>query len=172
MSYLSENLSIIGLWVKDEPGVMMKITGMFARRGFNIASITVGHSERAGFSRITIAAEGDESTIEQITKQLHKLVDVIKVQHLPPGKTTLRECALIKVKTLNNTIRQEIITLIELYRAKSIDVSAKTITIEVVGSSRKIDSFIDLVKEIAPIREIARSGIIAMPRGDSAITLD
>jgi acetolactate synthase-1/3 small subunit len=164
--------SIIGLLVQDRPGVMMKITAMFARRGFNISSITVGHSERQGFSRITIGAEGDEQTIEQIIKQLNKLIDVVKVQHLNLLNTTMRECALIKVNINTNETRQEIITLIDLYRAKAIDVSSKTITIELVGSQRKINSFMEVISEIAPIREISRSGVIAISRGEESITLE
>src|SRR5271157_1290059 len=109
----AENRVCIGLLVYDHPGVMMKITGMFARRGFNIASISVGHSERPGFSRITIVAEGDEDTIEQIIKQLHKLIDVVKVQHLEPSKTTIREAAIVKLNVRDNSARQEIMTLVD-----------------------------------------------------------
>jgi len=167
-----EHVSFIGLLVHDSPGVMMKITGMFARRGFNISSITVGHSERPGLSRITIGAEGDSGTIEQIIKQLNKLVDVVKVQHMRPDLTTLRECALIKIFIKDHIIRQEVITLIDLYKAKAVDVSQKYITIEVIGGIRKIDSFIAVISDIAPIREIARSGVIAINRGKSSITLD
>ena len=167
-----DKISIIGLLVHDHPGVMMKITGMFARRGFNISSITVGHSERPRFSRITIGAEGDQNTIEQIIKQLNKLVDVVKVQHLTPSNTTIRETALIKVFVKDNTSRQEIITIIDLYRAKAVDVSKKYITIEVVGGRTKLTSFIEVISEITTIREIARSGLVAISRGASAITLD
>lgn len=166
-----DGISIIGLLVHDSPGVMMKITGMFARRGFNISSITVGHSERPGLSRITIGAEGDEQTIEQIIKQLNKLVDVIKVKHMKQPKTTVRECALIKTYVKDHVARQEIVTVIDLYRAKAVDVSQKYITIEVVGGPLKIDSFIEVVSDIAPIREIVRSGLMAISRGKSAIKL-
>jgi acetolactate synthase-1/3 small subunit len=164
--------TIIGLLVQDHPGVMMKITAMFARRGFNLSSITVGHSERPGFSRITLAAEGDEPTIEQIIKQLHKLIDVVKVQLLDERTTTVRECALIKVAIKDKSVRQEVITLIDLYKAKAIDVSTKVMTIEVVGGLRKIDSFIDVISEIAVIKEIARSGLLAVARGEESISLD
>ncbi|MHA1338466.1 MAG: acetolactate synthase small subunit [Promethearchaeota archaeon] len=165
-------LSIIGLLVHDKPGVMMKITGMFARRGFNIASITVGHSEKAGLSRITIAADGDEATIEQIIKQLNKLVDVIKVQHFRPENTTIRECALIKVVYKDHIVLQEITTIIDLYRAKAVDVSEKFITIEVVGGPQKITSFIEVIGDIAPIKELVRSGLMGIPKGRTTISLD
>lgn len=168
---IKPHISFIGLLVHDNPGVMMKITGMFARRGFNISSITVGHSEKPGLSRITIGAEGDEATIEQIIKQLNKLVDVIKVQHMRSDQTTLRECALIKVFIKDHDVRQEIVTLIELYKGKAVDVSQKYITIEIIGGIRKIDSFLEVVSDVAPIREIARSGVIAINRGKTAITL-
>jgi acetolactate synthase I/III small subunit len=166
------NQVCIGLLVYDHPGVMMKITGMFARRGFNISNISVGHSERPGFSRITIMAEGDEATLEQIVKQLHKLIDVVKVQHLEPQKTTMREAALVKVNVKDNQGRQEIMTLIEIYKGKVIDVTSKTMTLEIVGTQRKVDSFIDLISEIGTIKEIARSGVLALYRGEESITLD
>jgi acetolactate synthase-1/3 small subunit len=168
-----ENHVCIGLLVYDHPGVMMKITGMFARRGFNIASISVGHSERPGFSRITIVAEGDEDTIEQIIKQLHKLIDVVKVQHLEPSKTTIREAALVKLNVRDNAARQEIMTLVDIYRgAKVIDVTSKTITLEVTGSEAKLESFIELVAEVGTIKEIARSGVLALIRGEESISLE
>lgn len=166
------DISIIGLLVNDSPGVMMKITGLFARRNFNIASITVGHSEKPGLSRITIGAEGDPATIEQIIKQLNKLIDVVKVQYLKPESTTLRECALIKVMLKDSSERQEVITLIDLYKVKAIDVSDKFVTIEVVGGPRKVDSFIEVLSDIVPIREIVRSGLMGMSRGQSSITLE
>jgi acetolactate synthase-1/3 small subunit len=162
----------IGLLVYDHPGVMMKITGMFARRGFNIASITVGHSEREGFSRITIVAEGDEQTIEQIIKQLNKLIDVIKVTHMFPQNTTMRELAIVKINIKDNNDRQEVLTLVEIFRSKVVDVTAKTMTIELVGTESKISSFIELIGSVVPIREIVRSGLVALGRGEDSITLE
>ena len=172
MSISKKNNTVgIGLLVQDQPGVMMKITGMFARRGYNIASITVGHSERPGLSRVTIMAEGDTGTIEQIMKQLNKIVDVIKVQHLDPNKTNMRELALIKVLVKDNYQRQEIITLVDIFRGNVIDVTTKTMTVEIVGSKKKIDSFIELVKNSVPIRELTRSGTVALLTGEDTITL-
>ncbi|MHA1997248.1 MAG: acetolactate synthase small subunit [Promethearchaeota archaeon] len=162
----------IGMLVFDHPGVMMKVVGLFARRGFNIASISVGNSERPGFSRITIVAEGDEATIEQIIKQLNKLVDVVKVQHLHPARTTMREFALVKVEVKDNKMRQEVMTLVEIYRGKVIDVTSKTMTLEVSGSEKKVDSFIELLSDFVKIREIVRSGLVALLRGEESITLD
>jgi acetolactate synthase-1/3 small subunit len=164
--------SIIGLLVQDHPGVMMKITAMFARRGFNISSISVGQSERPGFSRITLVAEEDPSTVEQIIKQLHKLIDVVKVNLMDDSKTNVRECALIKLMIKDNEQRQEVITILNLYNAKAVDVTTKTMTIEVVGGIRKIDSFLEVISDIAPIRELARSGTIAISRGEESINLD
>ena len=169
----TENQQVcIGMLVYDHPGVMMKITGMFARRGFNISSISVGHSERPGFSRITIMAEGDEATIEQIIKQLHKLIDIVKVQHLEPSKTTMREASLVKVLVKDNSARQEIMTLVDIYNGKVIDVTSKTMTLEIVGTQRKVNSFIELISEIGNIKEVARSGVLALYRGEESITLD
>ena len=166
------NLVCIGMLVNDHPGVMMKITGMFARRGFNIASITVGHSEREGISRITIMAEGDEQTIEQIIKQLNKLVEVIKVLHLQPNSTTMRELTLVKVVVKDHKARQEVVSLVEIFRSKVVDVTSRTMTIEVVGSTRKVDSFLELIREIVPIKEIVRSGVVALGRGEDSISLE
>jgi len=165
-------LSLIGLLVNDKPGVMMKITGMFARRGFNIASITVGHSEKPGVSRITIGAEGDEDTIEQIIKQLNKLIDVIKVQNLRPENTAVRECALVKIAYKDHSNLQEITTIIDLYKAKAIDVSDQFIIIEIVGSPNKVSSFINVIEEIAPIKELVRSGLLGIIKGKSTLNLD
>ena len=166
------NKVTISMLVFDHPGVMMKVVSMFARRGYNIASISVGHSERQGFSRITIVAEGDAATIEQIIKQLNKLVDVIKVQEIDSSKATMREFALVKVTTRDNQVRQEIMTLVEIYRGKVIDVTSKSMTLEVSGTERKVDSFIELIAEIAKIKEIVRSGVVALLRGEESITLD
>jgi acetolactate synthase-1/3 small subunit len=172
MSTTNEPISYIAMLVHDRPGVMMKITGMFARRGFNIASITVGHSERPNFSRITIGVEGDSRTVEQIMKQLNKLIDVVKVQRLNLENTTVRVCCLVKIAIKDHVTRDSCITMIDLYKAKAIDVTIKSMTIEIVGSERKIDSFINVISEIAPIKEIVRSGVIAISRGDRGITLD
>ncbi len=164
--------SIIGLLVQDQPGVMMKITAMFARRGFNISSISVGQSERPGFSRITLVAEEDAQTTMQIAKQLRKLIDVVKVNIMDEFKTNIRECALVKIAIKDNAQRQEIITIVNLFNAKAVDVTSKTMTIEVVGGLRKIDSFLEVVSDITPIRELARSGTIAIARGDESISLE
>ena len=173
MSTMNEkSTSVIGMLVLDHPGVMMKITGLFSRRGFNIASISVGKSEKPGFSRITIVAEGDKKTIEQIIKQLNKLIEVVKVQELSDDSTTIRMSALVKVMIKNSTVRQEIINIVNLYRAKAIDVTPNTMTLEVVGGERKVESFIEIIRDITTIKEIVRSGVLAIARGDNSITLD
>jgi acetolactate synthase I/III small subunit len=167
-----QNTVTIGLWVFDKPGVMLKIMGLFARRGYNIASISVGHSEREGFSRMTIIAEGETKIIEQIIKQLNKLTDVIKVQALPSGSTTIRELGLIKIAIRNNSDRINVEPLVNFYKAKVIDVNSKTMTIEVVGTEQKLDSFIALVSEIVSIKEIVRSGVVGLSRGEDSINMD
>jgi acetolactate synthase I/III small subunit len=172
MSISKKNNAVgIGLLVQDHPGVMMKITAMFARRGYNIESITVGHSEREGLSRVTIMAEGDMITIEQIMKQLNKLVDVIKVQQLDPDNSNMRELALIKVLVKDNYQRQEVITLVDIFRGNVVDVTSSTMTVEIVGSKKKIDSFIDLVTDSVSVRELTRSGTVALLTGEDTITL-
>jgi acetolactate synthase-1/3 small subunit len=171
-SNISSPKTILGLLVQDHPGVMMKITAMFARRGYNISSISVGRSERPGFSRITLVAEASESIAQQMIKQLRKLIDVVKVTLLVESNTSVREFALVKVGIKDNSQRQEVITMINLYNAKAVEVTTKAMTIEVVGGIRKIDSFLEVISDIAPVRELVRSGIIAISRGDESINLD
>lgn len=163
---------VIALLVEDHPGVTMKIAGMFARRGINITSFTGASSEKQGFSRIMIKAEGDHRDFEQIYKQMNKLVDVVQVKPLLPGNSTLRELALVKVVLKDENDRQTVMSLNEIFRNNIIDVTTKTMTVEVVGSSDKIDSFVELVGESVKIRELARSGTIALYRGQDSLFLD
>ncbi len=163
---------LIALLVEDHPGVTMKIAAMFARRGINLTSFTGAASEKKGLSRIVMKAQGDDRVFEQIYKQMNKLVEVVQVKPLLPERATMRELALVKVNIKNDVDRQMVISLNEIFRNKVIDVTTKTMTLEVVGSSDKIDSFIELVSERVAIRELSRSGTIALLRGEDSIFLD
>lgn len=163
---------MIALLVEDHPGVTMKIAGMFARRGINLTSFTGASSEKKGLSRIMMKAEGDHQVVEQICKQMNKLIEVVQVRPLLPDKATFRELALVKVSIKDDKDRQAVMSLNEIFRNKIIDVTVKTITIEVVGSSEKINSFLELVNEITSVRELARSGTIALYRGEDSIFMD
>lgn len=155
---------IISLTVLNQPGVLNRITNLFSKRNYNIDSISVGPSENEGISRITcIVQVENEGVIEQITKQLNKQVDVLKVIDITEQSIVSRELALIKVQTLPNT-RNEIYSLIEPFRASIVDVSKDSIVIQITGETDKIEAFIELIKPFG-IKEMARTGTTAFPRG-------
>ena len=156
------NRTIVAL-VEDKPGVLNRIASMFRRRGFNIASLAVGHSEQIGYSRMTFVVEGDEFTIDQVTKQLNNLIDVINVSKLEESKIVMRELAMIKVSTTKAN-RAEIMQLVEIFRANIVDVSSHAIIVEVTGEEEKIESLCALLKPFG-IKEIMRTGRVAMIRG-------
>jgi len=155
---------ILSVLVEDKPGVMQRVSGLFRRRNFNIDSITVGHSEKKGVSRITLTVAGDRKILEQVMKQLNKLIEVVKVSELSEKESVVRELALVKVRTKNEGVRSELISYANIFRGRIVDVSKNSMIIEITGDSEKIDAFIDLVK-IYGILELARTGITAMIRG-------
>ena len=154
---------VISTLVEDKPGVLQKVAGLFNRRGFNIDSITVGSSEVEGQSRMVISVHADEKGLEQVTKQLNKLVDVIKIKDIT--KTAVkRELCLIKVNVPNEKARAEIMQYTNIFRAKILDVTEETLVIELTGDKKKINAFISLVENYG-IKRIARTGLTAMARG-------
>ncbi len=164
MSVHGEFHTIIAL-VEDKPGVLTRVAGLFRRRGFNIRSLAVGHSEQPGLSRMTFVVEGDEYTVDQCTKQLDKLIDVVKVSNITEEDVVARELALIKVRT-NLETRSQIIEIVRLFRAKTVDVGAQSLVIETTGEETKIDALLDLLEPFG-ILEIMRTGRVAMVRGKS-----
>lgn len=155
----------IAVLVNDQPGVLQRVAGLFGRRGFNIESITVGQSEEVGLSRMVIVTTGDDTTLEQIEKQLYKLIDVIKVINLSSKPMVARELALIKVKA-EPTVRPEILGVVETFRASVVDIGAVNMMVQVVGDTGKIDAMIELLKPYG-IRELTRTGATAMIRGNA-----
>jgi len=149
--------------VEDKPGVLNRMASLFRRRGFNIESIAVGHSEVPHLSRMTIIVNGSTAMVEQVRKQVDKLVDVVKVSDITGDNITIRELALIKVKATSAT-RSEILEIVDIFRANIVDVSSDSLTIEITGDEDKIDSILKLLKSFT-IREISRTGRIAMVRG-------
>jgi len=137
---------------------------MFRRRGFNIESISVGPAEKEDLARMTITVNGDERTIEQIIKQLNKLIDVIKVSKLDPTKTVIREMALVRVNSPDTNVRSDIIQYAKIFRGRIVDVSPDSIMIEITGDSEKVNAFLDLVKRFG-VKEMARTGMTALARG-------
>ncbi|MCM8805195.1 MAG: acetolactate synthase small subunit [Candidatus Omnitrophica bacterium] len=154
---------IISVTVENKSGVLARISGLFSARGYNIDSLAVAETEDPTVSRMSIVVRGDEKILEQIYKQLNKLIDVIKVQDLTTEEHIERELVLLKVNTASSNARNEIVQLVNIFRAKIVDVSKKCLTIELVGSKSKVDAMIDLMKGFG-IREITRTGRIAICR--------
>lgn len=157
----------ISVLVNDQPGVLARVANLFGRRGFNIDSITVGNSEEKGLSRMIIVTTGDERTLEQVMKQLHKLIDVIKVQHLSDGAMVAREIVLLKVDAGPST-RTEISGIVEPFRAAIVDVGPSSVIVQATGDSDKIDALTELLRPYG-IRELSRTGVTAMARGFAAV---
>ncbi len=151
--------------VEDKPGVLNRMASLFRRRGFNIESIAVGHSELPHISRVTIVVDGATTMVEQVRKQLDKVVDVVKVSDITGDDIVARELALIKVRARSAT-RSEIIQIVDIFRASIVDVSSDSVTIEVTGDEEKVNSLFNLLRGFG-IKEIARTGRIAMTRGRS-----
>jgi len=150
--------------VADKPGVLNRMASMFRRRGFNIESIAVGHSEQPNLSRMTIVVDGTTTSVEQVRKQLDKVVDVVKVSDITGDDIIARELALIKVRATSSN-RSEIIEIVDIFRASIVDVAADSVTIEVTGDEDKVNSLFNLLRGFG-IKEIARTGRIAMVRGE------
>ncbi|MFH0897659.1 MAG: acetolactate synthase small subunit [Candidatus Bathyarchaeota archaeon] len=159
---------IISTLVENRPGVLYEVSNMFRRRGFNIDSISVGTAETNDMARMTITVRGDDRTIEQVVKQLSKIISVIKVSVLDPASTVTREMALIKVHTTDNKARSDIIQYVNIFRGHIIDVAQESIIAEITGDPDKIDAFIDLSHPFG-VKEISRTGITALTRGEKII---
>jgi len=156
---MKHTLSVL---VQDEAGVLTRIAGLFARRGYNIESLAVGPAEQTGVSRITMVVPGDQDTIEQLTKQLYKLINVLKVQDITLTPCVERELMLVKINA-NASTRAEAIEVAELFRAGAVDVSEDTLTVEVVGDPGKMVAILQMLSKFG-IKEVARTGKIALVR--------
>lgn len=159
---------VLSLLVEDKPGLLTRVAGLFARRGFNIDSLAVGPTELAGLSRITVVVNEDDVQIEQITKQLNKLVNVIKIVELEDSQSVQREHMLIKVRVDHQT-RSHVLEAVNLFRARVVDVVTDALVIEVTGDTGKIQAFLRVLEQYG-IKEIAQSGLIAVGRGSKSIT--
>ena len=149
--------------VEDKPGVLNRVSSLFRRRNFNIDGIAVGHTEQVNLSRMTIVVEGDDAKVEQVRKQLDKVVDVVKIVDITSDDKVARELALVKVKATPST-RSEIIQIVDIFRANIVDVSSDSLMVEVTGDEEKVGSLLELLRGFG-IREIARTGLIALTRG-------
>ena len=158
----------IGMLVEDQPGVMTRVAGLFARRGYNIDTITVGKTTKLGISKMIITVLGDDDILEQIEKQCNKLIDVIKVSELGKDDSIITELCLIKVALPNDKAKNDIIKYSEIYKTKIVDITPKSAILQIIGDTKKIDSFIELMKKYG-IREVSRTGITAITRGPKVI---
>ena len=159
---------VLSLLVEDKPGLLTRVAGLFARRGFNIESLAVGKSEIDGLSRITVVVDVEELPLEQVTKQLNKLINVIKIVELDPATSVAREHMLIKVRVDNST-RSQVLEAVTLFRARVVDVATDALVIEVTGDTSKIQAFLRILEPYG-IKEIAQSGLLAIGRGSKSIT--
>ena len=156
--------NIVTALVENKPGVLFRVTNLFRARNFNIESITVGSTEQQDLSRMTITTNSDEKTLDQLVKQLRKLIDVVEVKVLDTDRTVYRELALIKMKAVDPTTRSEIINYSTIFRGNILDIGKDTITVEITGTPDKIDAFKSLVEPYG-ITQLARTGVLALPRG-------
>ena len=159
------NYHTITALVEDKPGVLARVAGLFRRGGFNIASLAVGQSEQPGLSRMVFVVDGDQYTVDQATKQLDKLIEIVRVSDITHEEIVSRELAMIKVRTTSST-RAEIIEVIQLFRANVVDVGSQTLVIEITGEEDKINALINLLEPFG-ILEMMRTGRVAMVRGQA-----
>jgi len=160
----------LSVLVENRPGVLSRVASLFSRRGFNIESIVVGTTEDRRYSRMTIVVIGDEAEVEQVSKQLHKVIDVIKVSELSAQEMVERELALIKVAA-DRSNRSEILQIVDIFRASVIDVSDRSLVIEVTGDTDKVKAMVDLLRPFG-IKELVRTGRVAMTRGPRGVTAE
>ncbi|MBJ7433720.1 MAG: acetolactate synthase small subunit [Actinomycetota bacterium] len=159
---------VLSLLVEDKPGLLTRVAGLFARRGYNIHSLAVGTTEVDGLSRITLVIDVADSPLEQVTKQLNKLINVLKIVELEPGQSVQREHMLVKVRIDQNT-RSQILEAVNLFRARVVDVAPDSLVIEVTGDTQKIEALLKVLDPFG-IKEIAQSGLLAMGRGSKSIS--
>lgn len=162
------NKKVFQILADNTTGVLSRISGLFSRRGYNIESITAGVTAQTDFTRITIVATGDDDVLEQIEKQVAKLVDVKAITVLEADSSVYRELGLVKVKTSNIEEREAVKSIVDFYKAKIIDVSYDSLIIELTGNSAKIDSFLDMLRDYE-ILELARTGIAGLCRGSEGV---
>ena len=158
----------LSVLVENKPGVLARVAGLFSRRGFNIESLAVGPTEHADVSRMTIVVAVDELPLEQVTKQLNKLVNVIKIVELDPAISVQRELLLVKVRA-DATVRTQVLETVQLFRAKVVDVAPDAVTIEATGSTDKLEALLRVLEPYG-VRELVQSGMVAVGRGSRSMT--
>ena len=164
---MTVNMHTLSVLVEDKPGVLARVASLFSRRGFNIQSLAVGATEQKNMSRMTIVVNVADSPLEQITKQLNKLVNVIKIVEQDEDNSVARELALIKVRT-DATTRSQVIEAVNLFRAKVVDVSTESLTVEATGTPEKLEALLRVLEPYG-IRELVQSGVVSLSRGPRGI---
>ena len=159
---------VLSLLVEDKPGLLTRVAGLFARRGFNIESLAVGVTEVPGLSRITVVVDVEGLPLEQVTKQLNKLINVIKIVELDPAASVQREHVLVKVRADNST-RANVLEVVNLFRASVVDYASDAIVIEITGDKGKVEAFLKAIEPFG-VKELAQSGLLAVGRGGKSIT--
>ena len=162
---------ILAILLENEPGALSRIVGLFSQRAYNIESLTVAPTDDNSLSRITIATYGDDKILEQIVKQVNKLVDVIKITELTDRKHVERELLLVKVAAMNDKLRTEVKRITDIFRGAIIDIGKQVYTIELTGNSDKLNAFIEALSNETEIIESARSGCVGMARGEQALKI-
>lgn len=168
MGYDNKESYTLAILVNNKSGVLMRVVSLFSRRGYNIDSLSVGETENKEVSRITIVVSGDRSIVEQIIRQVEKLIDVKSVYEMTPSKSVQRELVLIKIKATNET-RSDIVSLGDIFKAKIVDVTPNTVTFQLTGSLDKLQSFMDLANSYGII-ELVRTGITGLTRGEKPLS--
>ena len=158
----------LSVLLENESGALSRVVGLFSQRAFNIESLTVAPTDDPTLSRMTIVAKGDEGILEQIEKQLHKLIDVFKVSNLSQTEHVEREIMLLKVRATGSS-RDELKRMVDIFRGQIVDITQKLYTIQLSGSSEKLNAFIETVKQETSVEEIVRSGVISLSRGEKNI---
>jgi acetolactate synthase-1/3 small subunit len=159
---------VLSLLVEDKPGLLTRVAGLFARRGFNIESLAVGVTEVPGLSRITVVVDVEGLPLEQVTKQLNKLINVIKIVELDPAASVQREHVLVKVRA-DNATRSNVVEVVNLFRASVVDYAPDAMVIEITGDKGKVDAFLKAIEPFG-VKELAQSGLLAVGRGGKSIT--
>ena len=158
----------LSVLVQDEPGVLARVAALFARRGFNIESLAVGNTELAGISRMTIVVNVEDSPLEQVTKQLNKLINVLKIVELEPSQSVEHQLIMVKVRA-DQEVRSQVIEIAELFKCKIIDVAPESIAMEATGNYDKIQTLLAMLEPYG-IKELVQSGVVALARGGKSIT--
>jgi acetolactate synthase-1/3 small subunit len=162
---------ILAILMENEPGSLSRIVGLFSQRAFNIESLTVAPTDDASLSRMTIATKGDDKVLEQIVKQVNKLIDVIKIIDITDKKHIERELLLVKVGAINDKARTEVKRITDIFRGNIIDIGKQVYTVQLTGDAEKLNAFIDALQNETEIIESARSGCVGMSRGDKALRI-